>query len=74
MRGVYVANFGVKEGVQSFRVNGAFEDLQLILDECVKNNAIFEDYPEIERLRNNLCTMLLKIKVPIGVNNIERDT
>lgn len=59
-----VGDFGRKDGVQTYRINGSYEDLQRILDECISINTKFSDFPEIERLRYGQCTMLLKFYLP----------
>ncbi len=74
MRGVIVCNFGRKYGIQTYRVNGLYEDLQTILDEVLTEGVSFEEYPEIEKLRHNQCTMLLKIRVKEGVDRLGHGT
>jgi hypothetical protein len=71
LRSVFVGNFGVQNGVQTYRVNGSFDDLQTILDEIMQEDGTFEEFPEIERLRFGLCTMLLKLKVREGADQLE---
>lgn len=63
MGSIIVGNFGIQEGVQTYRINGSYEDLQRILDECLNANAKFAEFPEIERLKRTQCTMLLKLYV-----------
>lgn len=67
MKGVIVGNFGVKDGVQTYRINGSYEDLQDIILGCIDADASFDEFPEIERLRLNHCTLLLKLKVKVEV-------
>lgn len=67
MSKLIVGNFGIKDGVQTYRINGSFEDLQKVLDECIKIDTKFSDFPEIERLRLGQCTMLLKFYVPKNI-------
>lgn len=67
--GVIVGNFGIKNGVQTYRVNGTKDDLHLIIDEIRKEGAKFDDTPHLEYVRNNQWSMLLKIKVPVGVSS-----
>lgn len=67
MKGVIVGNFGVKDGVQTYRINGSYEDLQDIILQCIDADASFDEFPEIERLRLNHCTLLLKLKVKVEV-------
>lgn len=74
MKGVIVGNFGIKDGVQTYRINGTYEDLQKIIDECIEADASFVEYPEIERLRRNHCTLLLKFYVRVEVSKIDCDT
>lgn len=61
-----IGNFGVKNGVQTFRVNGSKEDLYKIIDECKQMDAIFDDTPNLLPLRHGQWTMLLKIRLPVG--------
>lgn len=65
MKGVYVMDFGVKDNVQTYRVNGDYADLERIIEACKKENAQFSVEPEIKRSHQHHFTMLLKLKVKI---------
>lgn len=69
MASVIVADFGVIDGVHTYRINGNKEDLTRIIEECKEEDAEFEVAPVIEHVRRSGYTMLLKIKVPIGVGS-----
>jgi hypothetical protein len=61
-----IGNFGVENGVQTFRINGTKEDLYKIIDECREMDAHFQDTPNLLPLRQGQWTMLLKIRLPVG--------
>lgn len=67
-----IGNFGSKNGVQIFRVNGSFDDLMKILIECKEMDAIFVEVPKVEPLRQGQWTVLLKIKLPVGVKHNDK--
>jgi hypothetical protein len=66
---IIVGNFGVKNGVQTYRVNGEKADLYRIIEECRKEGAKFDDTPHLEFVHNNQWSMLLKLKVAVSVGN-----
>lgn len=59
-----IGKFGVKNGVQTYRVNGSYDDLYTLIAECRINKIEFDDTPIVSKLRKGQWTMLLKIKVP----------
>lgn len=67
MNSIFIADFGLKNGTQVFRVNGNKEELIFLLKECVAMGHKFDDDPEIEHVYKNNWTVLLKIKVPVEV-------
>jgi hypothetical protein len=67
MENVIVANFGVKDNIQTYRINGPKEKLVAIIEEIYLANADLAEYPELKRLRYRQWTLLLKIKMPVGV-------
>lgn len=64
---IIVGNFGIKNGVQTYRVNGEKADLYKIIEECRKEGAKFDDTPHVEHVHNNQWSMLLKLKVAVSV-------
>jgi hypothetical protein len=66
MASVMVGNFGVKDGVQTFRICGTKEDLYKLIDECREMDAHFDSTPIINHVHRGQWTMLLKIKLPVG--------
>jgi hypothetical protein len=65
---VFICNFGIKDNVQTYRVNGAKEDLYKLIEECREMGDNIEEIPELERLRQGEWTVLLKIRVPTRSN------
>ncbi len=61
--GVIVHDFGLHDGVQTYRVSGVKKDLERVLDECYEAKANFDVIPEISHVHRGSWTMLLKIKV-----------
>lgn len=59
---VMIGNYGIEEGIQTYRINGDKEDLERIIDECMQLDVLF-DSPEIEEVRRSTYSMLLKVKV-----------
>jgi hypothetical protein len=68
---VQIGNFGISDGVQTYRVNGHKEDLDRIIHECLEQDAIFENSPELEKLRNGQWTLLLKLRVRVEAKRCE---
>lgn len=63
MGSVMIGNFGIHEGVATYRICGSKEDLYKIIDECREMDAKFEDTPIINQAYRSQWSMLLKIKV-----------
>lgn len=61
--GVIVHDFGLHDGVQTYRVMGVKEDLEKVLMECYDAQANFDVIPEISHVHRGSYTMVLKIKV-----------
>lgn len=70
MATVLVADFGENDGVRTFRINGKKEALQRILNECRKENAEIINSAEIEHVRKNNWTVLLKIRIAAKVSEV----
>ena len=65
---VQIADFGEKNGVKTYRINGDKVDLERIIEECRNTDAeCFDDSPELEYVRKDCWTLLLKIKVAVEV-------
>lgn len=71
MKSIFVADFGMKDGIQVFRVNGDKEDLLTLIEECRLMGHRFDDEPELEHVYKNNWTILLKIKVPVEVGAVD---
>jgi hypothetical protein len=70
-----IGKFGVKNGVQTYRINGSYDDLYTLIAECRLNNIEFDDIPIVNPLRKNQWTMLLKIRVhTMEVGECDTDT
>lgn len=67
MKGVYVFDFGIKDDIQTYRVNGEKKDLEVVLQSTEELGSAFIETPNIEHIRRGEWTMLLKIKVPVKV-------
>jgi hypothetical protein len=67
---VLVADFGENDGIRTFRINGKKEALQRILNECHKENAEIINSAEIEHVRKNDWTVLLKIRIAAKVSDV----
>ena len=66
---VQIADFGEKNGVRTYRVNGDKVDLERIIAECRKEDAnCFDGEPELERTFRH-WTLLIKLKVAVGVGD-----
>lgn len=64
---VQICDFGEKDGIQIYRVHGLKNDLEELLQACHDEDAKFDKAPVLEHVRKGLWTILLKIKVPVGV-------
>lgn len=69
MAGIFISDFGISDDIKTYRANGSKKDLMLLIRECRDINTIFIETPEIEHVRKEEWTVLLKIKLPIGVNS-----
>jgi hypothetical protein len=70
-----IGKFGLKNGVQEYRVNGSYDDLYTLIAECRLNDIKFDDTPHVTPLRKGQWTMLLKIKVNSSeVCEVDNDT
>lgn len=58
-----VYDFGLKRGVQVYRVSGTRNDLDRVLSECYDLRVEFEEDPTVTYVRLNLWTVLLKIRI-----------
>jgi hypothetical protein len=68
-----IGKFPVKNGVQTYRINGSYDDLYTLIAECRLNNIKFADTPIVNQLRKSQWTVLLKIRVD-SVREREDDT
>jgi len=64
-----IGKFKPQKGVQTYRINGSYEDLYKIIDELREVQAKFDQTPLIQKLRKGQWTMLLKIKLPTEIGN-----
>ena len=64
---VQICDFGEKDGIKMYRVHGEKIDLEKILQACHDEDAKFHEAHVLEHVRKGLWTILLKIKVPVGV-------
>jgi hypothetical protein len=64
---IQVSDFGERNGVRTYRVHGDKTDLEELIDAMHKLETSFEDSPVIDYLRKGSWTMLLQIKIPVGV-------
>jgi hypothetical protein len=67
MASVMVGNFGIKNGVQTYRICGVKEDLFKIIEECREMGYKFNDTPAINHVHRGQWTLLLNLKVPVEV-------
>lgn len=58
MANVIVADFGEKEGIKTYRVNGSKLDLEFMLAELVEIKANFKSEPKILPTHNNYTVLL----------------
>jgi hypothetical protein len=64
---VQIGDFGEHNGVRTFSIQGDKKDLYTILDECRKEDARFDDTPNIVHVHRSLWSMVLKLKVAVEV-------
>lgn len=70
-----IGKFGLKNGVQEYRINGSYDDLYTLIAECRLNDIKFDDTPNVIPLRKGQWTTLLKIKVNSSeVREVDNDT
>jgi hypothetical protein len=67
MNSLVIADFGIKNGVQTFRICGTKASLQRLINYCKENDYDFKDEPKITHVHKGQWTILLKIKIPVGV-------
>jgi hypothetical protein len=67
---ILVGDFGECDGIRTFRINGKKEDLQRIINECHKINAEIINSAEIEHVRKNDWSVLLKIRIAAKVSEV----
>lgn len=70
MASVMIGNFGTKEGIATYRICGAKEDLIKIINECKLMDAVFENTPIVSHVHRGQWTMLLKLKVYVEEKKI----
>lgn len=63
MGSVMIGDFGVKDGVRTFRICGAKADIEKIIEEAVAMGHKFANDPVIEKAVRLQWTTLLQIKV-----------
>lgn len=64
---VQICDFGEKDGVKTYRVHGDKADLEKIIQTIIDEDGCFHQAPALEHVRKGVWTILLKIKVPVGV-------
>jgi hypothetical protein len=69
MAGIFISDFGISDNIKTYRANGSKKDLTLLIRECRDINTVFVETPEIEHVRRDEWTVLLKIELPNGVNS-----
>jgi hypothetical protein len=67
MKGVYVYDFGMRNDIQTYRINGSKDDLEMVVQSTLELGTDFEEEPIIEHVRRSEWSMLLKVKVPVKV-------
>jgi len=64
---VQIANFGKKDGLHMYRVNGDKKDLEKLLKALEEEEATFLNDPIIENVRNTEYSVLLELLIPLEV-------
>jgi hypothetical protein len=64
---VQIGDFGEKNGVRTYSIQGDKADLERIIDECRKMDAKFDDTPNMVHVRRGTWSMVLKVKVAVEV-------
>ena len=64
MASVFISNFGPDQnGIYTWKVNGSKEDLEHLVKEVHKENAVFFTLPKIEHVRRSEYTVLLRLLI-----------
>jgi hypothetical protein len=71
---VQIGDFGVRNGVRTYSIQGDKADLYKIIDEVRKMDAKLDDTPNIVHVHRGTWSMLLKIKTPVEVGSRSSDT
>ena len=71
---VQIGDFGMKDGVRTYSIQGDKADLYKIIDECREMDAKFDDTPNVVHVHRSLWSMVLKIKLPVEVGGRAVDT
>lgn len=69
-----IGKFKPIDGVQTFRINGHKADLEKIIAECREMEADLAETPIMDQLRASQWTLILKIKLPVGVGKLDKST
>ena len=64
---VQICDFGERNGIKMYRVHGDKEDLEKIIQTIHDEDGKFKEPPVLEYTRKGIWTILLKIKIPVGV-------
>jgi hypothetical protein len=64
---VMVGQWPEKDGIKAYTITGTKEEIYKILNEVRENGGKFADTPNICRIHNSQCHVLLKLKVPVEV-------
>ena len=64
---VQICDFGERNGIRMYRVHGDKEDLEKIIQTIHDEDGKLKETPVMEYTRKGIWTILLKIKVPVGV-------
>jgi hypothetical protein len=67
MRNIQVFDYGLHDGIRTYRITGRKADLERIIQECQNADARFHFAPRIERYQHGQWTILLKLKLPMEV-------
>ena len=71
---IFIADFGTKDNIKTFRINGNREDLIKLVTECTEIDAKFIEPPEMERIRRSEWTMVLKIDLGRGISDLDNSS
>jgi hypothetical protein len=67
MGAVQVFDFGLRNGIRSYRVTGEKADLERIIEECRDADAKLHFTPQIEKLQEGQWMISLELRLPLGV-------